>query len=104
MPSHDQRPHLIGKTVRAAAIDEHDQLLLDFGDKWRLVVMNPFIVDPESPAGLIGAALVVFEERGTTELLAFENGATITVDMRPDAYIGPEAMLFIGPGICVVWN
>ncbi|WP_395943074.1 hypothetical protein [Brevundimonas sp.] len=103
MTSGNQRHLVIGKTVKVASI-QNDELHLGLGDDWHIVVLNPFSLISESADTLVGAALLTFEERGTTEFLAFDNGIIVTVDMRDDAYREPEAMLLTGPETIVVWN
>lgn len=103
MTSGNQRHLVIGKTVKVASIQD-DELHLDLGGDWHIVVLNPFRLSSQSVDALVGAALLTFEERGSTEFLAFDNGITVTVDMTDDAYRGPEAMLLTGPETTVVWN
>ena len=99
----NQRHHLIGRAVQAAVV-ENGELSVDFGEGWHLVVINPFILAPDNAAGLAGSVLLTFEERETNEALVFENGTTLTIDMRDQSYRGPEAIILVGPGTSVVWN
>lgn len=99
----DPRLRLVGKRVESAAFED-DELYLNFGGGWGLLVINPF-ASPLPVSTLVGATLLTFEERGSNELLGFDTGATVAVDMRETAYRGPEAMQLHGPDdFSIIWN
>jgi hypothetical protein len=100
----DLRQRLIRRIVDDAFV-ENGELYLGFGDQWRLAILNPFQIEPGNADDLVGAALLMFEERGKEEVLQFDTGVTVKVDMRDEAYRGPEAIVLSGPkGLLVVWN
>ena len=75
-----------------------------------LAIFNPCVL--RCPDGLPsedfermeGALLAAAEENSQSLNLEFDGARLISVDMRPEAYEGPEAMLLRLPGdILIVW-
>lgn len=95
---------LLGERVRSLE-PVHDYWQLSIGLA-TLTIVNPF--RPEGARlreQLPGATLdSVLDNRDSELTLTFSNGLTITVDLRKDAYVGPEAVIYHRPdGSTVVW-
>ncbi len=92
--------------------DQESQLLISitlyFNDDYRLSIYNKFEVlnfKGKKFQDLIGLILIDTSEENNKAKLFLDNGATIIVDLSPDGFIGPEAMLLLGPnGLGIVYD
>ena len=98
---------IIGMTLRAAA-KVHDYVQLYFTDGAVLNIYNPFSLEASNPvdlADLAGSSVRMVSETPEKAVIEFDNGVQILIDLRDEAYIGPEAMQLNVPGKPgVVWN
>lgn len=83
-------------------------IILFFDNDYRLTIYNIFeIVNFKGKIfkELIGLKVIdTFEDENNAKLF-LDNGATIIVDLSSDGYIGPEAMLLLGPnGLGIVYD
>lgn len=73
-----------------------------------LAFYNPFalvISLPGAEITWIGATVTAVHESDSEATICFNNGASLIVDLRDQAYIGPEAMQLRIPGSpIVIWN
>ena len=103
-------PDLAGREVTAVTDDESGLgILLDGG--WSIGVVNAYTCDiPSDEIGvgvgaLVGHRLMGLETLPEMAELIFSDTARLTVDLRDDAFVGPEAMQLHGPNLeIVVWN
>jgi hypothetical protein len=82
------------------------ELTIIFED-YALNIYNPLTILPSDKELLdfIGLKLIVARETKDEAELIFDNGYKIIIDLRDDAYFGPEAMSLVGPGnFLAVWN
>jgi hypothetical protein len=85
----------------------HGYLQLHFDQHTGLSIYNQYdmIPQPEHIEYMIGKILNSAGEQEGSVTLRFIDGTRITVDMRPDAYDGPEAMELNRRGFPpVIWN
>ena len=95
-----------GLTVTSAEV-VHDYVQLAFGDEIGLSIYNPIAITPQSISvdKLIGRIVVSASESADAIELAFSDGVFIKVDMREQAYQGPEALQLDRKGLpIVIWN
>lgn len=89
--------------------------ILDIGDAGvsfengtSLAIYNNFLLlgmTPGDVKGLIGKAVTDIDEDKYRVSIKFDNDSVIQIDMRDEAYTGPEAMQLRVPGeTIVVWN
>ena len=78
-----------------------------FLEEYLLDIYNPITVipsDKELP-DFVGLKVVAISDTKEEGELIFDNGYKIVVNMRDEAYYGPEAMCLYGPeNLIVVWN
>lgn len=102
----DSLATLIGKKVtRLQRV--HDYIELSIGTEM-IDIFNPMQVDGPATAkgisGLEGLELEDVEEGDDLLVMRFEDGSAIRVDLRDDAYVGPEAVVYHRQdGSAVVW-
>ena len=96
---------LIGQRVIALGI-VHDYTQVTFGNAATLTINNEFtITDDKSLTELTGLALTGASQSADEVVLTFQDGTTLNVNLKPDAYRGPEAMVLHQEGQpIVVWN
>ncbi|GAA0635912.1 hypothetical protein [Brevundimonas lenta] len=100
----DPRLGLTGNAVSWVDQDDEGGIGLGFGDDWVLRVWNANSIAGCRLDDLVGQPLVSFIDHGDFERLEFGNGAVVTVDMRAEAFTGPEAMFLSGPdALMIVW-
>jgi hypothetical protein len=91
------RDALVGQVVTNAESDATG-LTLALGADWILVILNPFrTLGASGASDLVGEALCSFIGSVTQERLSFASGAELSVDLRDEAWVGPEAMRLCGP-------
>ena len=82
---------LVGKAVTVAET-VHDYVQLSFGPDTGLSIYNDFWIAPEArPRDLVGQRVIAVDSTINEALIRFE-GSSLTVDLRPSAFHGPEAM------------
>lgn len=103
-------PDLLGREV-TAVIDDNSGLGISLDGGWSIGIENPYSYDlrPDEKgvglAALVGHRLVAIDTSPETAELKFSDEARLTVDLRDDAFAGPEAMQLYGPNnVIVVWN
>ena len=96
---------LIGQRVTKSIIG-HDYAQVAFGASTILTITNAHtITGGKTLAELEGLALAGVFQDADEVVLTFEDGTTLNVNLRPDAYRGPEAMVLHRKGqAIVVWN
>lgn len=98
---------LEGQVVSTAA-EVEDYLQLHFRDGACLNIFNPFSLSgalSTAVEALAERSLTTVTERAESVTLRFDDGSTIVVDMRDEAYRGPEALELRVPGkSIVVWR
>jgi hypothetical protein len=83
-----------------------DELILSIED-YSIVISNKIEFHPglKSVNDLIGLSIQSIEESESSILIKTTNGMWLLIDLRPEAYFGPEALVLHGPNdVCVVWN
>lgn len=100
---------LVGlQLVRSECVEDYRQLWFQNGEC--LNVYNEHQIADSSHNSkcdddLIGATLTAVHEDGTLIRLTFSNALEVSIDMREDAYLGPEALELSRPGMpIVVWR
>ncbi|HMQ97302.1 MAG TPA: hypothetical protein PKC42_04355 [Candidatus Nanoperiomorbaceae bacterium] len=80
-------------------------------DQYELQISNPFELKVEGEKSntdlshLIGKLVKAVEDGAESAIITFSDGSTLTVDLREESYVGPEAMILTGPNdLFVVWN
>jgi|TARA_B110000967_G_scaffold202729_1_gene242104 hypothetical protein len=73
---------------------------------YTIFVYNPFILELNSdPKCLIGDKILKVVTNENTFKFEMESGEILTIDLRDESYIGPEALCIYGPNdLIVVWN
>lgn len=98
---------LRGRAVRTA-LQVEDYLQVHFELGCSLSIFNTMSLDgpvADDLGALFGKRLVDVDESSERAILRFEDGNTIEVDLRDEAFNGPEAMTLHIPGEpTVVWN
>jgi hypothetical protein len=97
---------LLGQVVTDAATI-HDYVQLAFGTGMGLSIFNDFEISPEPLrlADLVGLRVSAVLSSADEEVIRFENGRSLRVDLRDQAFRGPEAMnLYQAGRPPVVWN
>jgi len=100
---------LIGLKVSKASL-VHDYLQIFFEGGAVLNVYNPFRLSGgaarDGGAPPVGASVLAsVEEEGRKIELTFSNGVVVSIDMRDEAYQGPEALELVRAGSpTVVWR
>ena len=96
---------LIGApVVRFETVEDYWQLVIN---ESVISIMNPFVVRGASghQASLsAGAVLQEVRETDDSFTFTFSDGTKLTIDLRDEAYVGPEAFVYHKPdGTTVVW-
>lgn len=89
------------------AEEVHDYLQLAFGDQIGLSIYNEVSLTPESMRWeqLVGNTVLSVAEEDSFIELTFLDGVRICIDMRPQAWHGPEALQLNRQGQpTVIWN
>jgi hypothetical protein len=96
---------LVNLRVESTA-ELHDYLQLFFEEGSILSIYNEFeLSDSGDTNSLQGATLKKVEETQDTIALDFSNEQHLRIDLRDEAYRGPEAVVLHVPGkFIVVWN
>ena len=96
---------LVGQRVTKSGI-VHDHAQVIFGSAAILTINNDYtITDTKNPAELEGLTLTGVSQNAEEVVLTFADGTALDVNLRPDAYHGPEAMTLHRQGQpIVVWN
>jgi hypothetical protein len=102
---------LIGLTLTSVDVST-DLVRLLFEDGWRLIIYNPCAMEVSGlsvPLGdgnmLIGRTVITSVTTCDGFELQLSGGVSLRVDLRDEAFVGPEAMQLIGPtGEIIVWN
>jgi hypothetical protein len=82
------------------------QLWMKYGST-QAITKSPFIIGFQWMASLmmLGQKIIVAKESTIENKLVFENRQSLIIDLREEAYPGPEAMVLHGPGnFCEIWN
>lgn len=115
---------LVGKTVantelitgtviaRKASRDEPDNIQIEltwqmYLEDYILNIYNAMSIRPDEKEfdDLRGLKVIAVDENKERAELIFDNGTKLQVDLRDEAYTGPEAMCLYGPdNLCVVWR
>lgn len=102
---------LIGLELISVSVSTGLMRLL-FERGWELVVYNPVTMEvsgEDSPLGdgnmLVGKTVVRCVTMRDEFLLQLSADVALQVDLRDEAFVGPEAMQFIGPqDKFIIWN
>ena len=98
---------ICGLTVEEIDLSVTDARLT-FGNGINLAIYNNFTVIgivPSDAKKLIGKAVMNVDEKESTVTITFEDGMHIQIDLKNEAYNGPEAMQLRVPGMpIVIWN
>ena len=96
---------LVGIAV-TDALKVRDYVQLLFERDIVLTIYNEFkLLNNHDVSSLSGAKLVKVEEKPEAVILYFSNGTRLHIDLRDEAYNGPEALELRVPGQpTVVWN
>ena len=95
---------LVGQDVIEVQATERE-LALRFSDRSWLTIWNAYDIGDGTAASLLGRVLLKFDSAGGQEVLSFAGGAVLTVDLRDEAWTGPEAMMLTRDGLpTVIWN
>ena len=87
-------------------ITENYSLYIGF-ETYHLNIQNLFTLTPDSVAvdRLRGLSVLAVYETAEEAIIEFSGGARLTVNLRDEAYRGPEAMQLGGPGeIIKIWS
>jgi hypothetical protein len=93
---------ICGRRVREVVIGTTGTTIM-LHDGWGIAIFNRFVwrrgadTPALSPRDLRGAVLSEAYIDGRKLLLVFEGAGTLIVDLRDDAYLGPEAAEIFGP-------
>ncbi len=83
-----------GKAIDA--IDANDGLYISFGDSY-LAIHNPVTIEPDEMAkhfsAMAGLVIEDIQETESEMRIQISGNVTLRVDLRPEAYTGPEAMV-----------
>jgi hypothetical protein len=93
--------------VVTEVVEIHDYVQLVFSDDIRISIYNEMTVSPPSIAvsRLVGRIVTAVAEDDNAIEIQFLDGARIKVDMRAQAYRGPEALQLNRRGHPdVIWN
>jgi hypothetical protein len=98
---------LVGRLVRKVlAVEDYLQIHFEFGTS--LNIYNPMLVSGTASGSLTdieGHRVSRVSERPDSASLEFDDGTIVTIDLRDEAFVGPEAMVLEVPGEpIVVWN
>ena len=99
--------HAIQGLVVTKAEVVHDYIQLAFGDEIGLSIYSAITVTPQAIAidELIGKIVIAVAERADVIRLKFSGEMNIEIDLRPQAYRGPEALQLNRKGLPpVIWN
>ena len=97
---------LIGLTI-TRVVELQGYVQLHFGDEIGLTIYNKMLVEPTGrcAADLPGKMLTSIEEEQKGITMNFIDGSRVRIDMRPEAYKGPEALQLTREGEApVIWN
>lgn len=100
------REAIEGRAV-TEAVTPHDYVQLAFGSKVGITINNKMQIVPTSAsiAALVGKVVTSVEETEERIEIRFLDGPRIEIDMRPDAWGSPEALVLHRVGLpTVVWN
>jgi len=92
--------------LMADAMKVHDYVQLIFEQGIVLSIYNEFrLPNGDDISSLRGEKLLKAEEKQEEIILHFSNGKSLSIDLRDEAYNGPEALQLNVPGqLTVVWN
>lgn len=91
---------IIGKIEKV-----HDYVQIVFSDGTALSIFNNYVYDGGSVFGVEGKTVRSVEESGSSIIILFESGESLSIGLDDDDYNGPEAMVLRQEGKCpVVWN
>jgi hypothetical protein len=97
---------LVGRRV-TEAVEIHDYVQLAFGTKVGISIYNDFEISPNQVRfhDLTGLKVTAVQSSADQEAILFEDGVSLRVDIRDEAFEGPEAMQLNRIGCPpVVWN
>lgn len=83
-----------------------DYIQIEF-EKNVLSIYNNFAIEPKNKTAkdLIGRTLVLVTKEVDAFVLAFDDNTQLRIDLRSQAYKGPEALQLNRPGLYpIVWN
>jgi hypothetical protein len=83
-----------------------DEVFITIED-YRLSISNKITLDPNTTdiGSFIGKKIKTVQETHQEIKIINTDNNWIVVDLRDEAYVGPEAMSLNGPNnLCVVWN
>ncbi|MGH7034690.1 MAG: hypothetical protein ACREFL_13240 [Stellaceae bacterium] len=99
--------HRLESLTATEAIHVHDYMQLAFGDNARLSIYNDTSIMPASKEldDLVGQIVVAVSENSDSIEIRFLNATKLIIDLRPDAFRGPEALQLQFPGEpAIVWK
>jgi len=96
---------LVGQRVTKSGV-VHDYAQVIFGNVAGLTINNDYTVTGgKNLAELEGLKVAGVSQNADEVVLTFEDGTALNVNLRPDAYRSPEAMVLHREGQpIVVWN
>lgn len=104
---HSKLQAICGLKILDATFDD-GEAGLRFHDGTILAIYNKFELEniiPVDASRIIGACIRQVDESEASIALIFDNELTLRIDMRGEAFSGPEAMQLRVPGeSIVVWN
>jgi hypothetical protein len=93
---------LLGRRILEIQEDD-DGLGLRFHNGSSLAIWNPANFDHS--ADLVGRRVEMVQEAQSQFVMSLDDGRELTVDLRDEAFSGPEAMMLTGPNNeIIVWN
>jgi hypothetical protein len=84
----------------------NDYFQLAFGKEVGMSIYNPMEITPPAPIdSLIGKKVLSVTEDESAIEIQFDGSTKIKIDMRDNAYVGPEALALYREGHSpVIWN
>lgn len=83
----------------------HDYIQIVFSDGTTLNIFNNHVVDGGSVLSIKGKKVESVEESGSSVVIVFEGGESLSISLNDDDYNGPEAMELWQEGKSpIVWN
>lgn len=99
--------YAIGKSQEDPDFERAEIEISIFFDNYFLNIQNPITITPsdKEPLDFVGLKVIATSETREEGELVFDNGYKIIIDLREEAYNGPEAMNLTGPNnFFVVWR
>jgi hypothetical protein len=97
---------LVGLEITKVA-EVHDYVQIQFGDQTSISIYNRMQIFPQSTkfGELVGKSVISTTEGKEHVELVLTGDNRIRIDMRDEAYRGPEALVLVRNGLpAVVWN